>query len=48
MEKGKKIAFLDILLIRYKGLINTTVYGKKTNTGNLFLQTIGNGEHLKP
>ena len=32
IEKGTKIAFLDILLIRYKDLINTTVYGKKTNT----------------
>ena len=32
IEKGNKIAFLDILLIRYKDLINTTVYRKKTNT----------------
>ena len=31
IEKGNKIEFLDIL-IRYKDLINTTVYRKKTNT----------------
>ena len=30
IEKGNKIAFLDILLICYKDLINTTVYRKKT------------------
>ena len=29
IEKGSKIAFLDILLIRYKDLINTTVYRRK-------------------
>ena len=32
IEKGNIIAFLDILLIRSKDLINTTVYRKKTNT----------------
>ena len=58
IEKGNKIAFLDILLIRYKDPINTTVYQKKMNTDlyinwmkfihHLFLQAIGNGEHLKP
>ena len=32
LEKGNKIVFLGILLIRYKDLINTTVYRKKTNT----------------
>ena len=32
IEKGNKIAFLDVLLIRYEDLINTTVYHKKTNT----------------
>ena len=31
IEKGNKIAFLDKLSIRYKNLINTTVYRKKTN-----------------
>ena len=31
IEKGNKIEFLDILM-RYKDLINTTVYRKKTNT----------------
>ena len=31
IEEGNKIAFLDIS-IRYKDLINTTVYRKKTNT----------------
>ena len=31
IEKGSKIAFLDILIC-YKDLINTTVYRKKTNT----------------
>ena len=50
MEKGNKIAFLDILLIRYKDPINTTVYRKKINTDlyinwmkfihHLFVQTI--------
>ena len=32
LKKENKIAFLDVLLIRYKDLISTTVYGKKTNT----------------
>ena len=32
IEKGNEIAFLDVLLIRYEDLINTTVYHKKTNT----------------
>ena len=32
IEKGNKIAFLDIKLIRYKNLINTTVYYKEMNT----------------
>ena len=32
IKKGHKIAFLDILLICYKDLINNTVYRKKTNT----------------
>ena len=32
IEKGNIIAFLDILLILYKDLINTAVYRKKTNT----------------
>ena len=30
IEKGNKIVFLDILLIRYKDLINTTTYRRKT------------------
>ena len=33
IENKNKIAFLDILLICNKDLINTTVYRKKTNTG---------------
>ena len=33
IEKENKIAFLDILLIHNKDLINTNVYRKKTNTG---------------
>ena len=32
IEKENKIAFLDILLIRNKDLVNTIVYRKKTNT----------------
>ena len=32
IEKVNKIEFLDILLIRCKDLINTSVYCKKTNT----------------
>ena len=32
IEKENKIASLDILLIRNKDLVNTTVYRKKTNT----------------
>ena len=32
MEKENKIVFLDILLIRYKNLINTNVYRKKANS----------------
>ena len=36
IEKENKIAFLDILLIRNKDLINTTVYRKTTNT-NLYI-----------
>ena len=32
IEKEKKITFVDILLIRYKYLKNTTVYRKKTNS----------------
>ena len=32
IEKENKVAFLDMLLIHYKDLINTTVYHKKTNT----------------
>ena len=32
IEAENKIAFLDILLIRNKDLVNTTVYRKKTNT----------------
>ena len=31
IEKENKIAFLDILLIRNKDLVNTAVYRKKTN-----------------
>ena len=53
IEKENKIAFLDILLIRNKDLVNTAVYRKKTNAEyinwkSFFFQTIGNGEHLKP
>ena len=33
IEKEKKIAFLEILLIRYKDLINPTLYRRKTSTG---------------
>ena len=36
IEKEKKIAFLDILLIHNKDLVSTTVYRKKTNT-NLYI-----------
>ena len=53
-----KIAFLALLLICNKDLVNATVYHKKTNlyiytliytlTGSLLLQTMGNLEHLKP
>ena len=32
IEKGNKIAFLEIKLIRYKNLINTAVYYKEMNT----------------
>ena len=32
IKKKKKIAFLDMLLIGNKDLVNTTVYRKKTNT----------------
>ena len=32
IEKENKVVFLDMLLIHYKDLINTTVYHKKTNT----------------
>ena len=32
IEKENKIAFLDILLICNKDLVNTTVYRKKTDT----------------
>ena len=41
IEKENKIVFLDILLIPYKDLINTTVYRKKTN---LFLKQLKMGK----
>ena len=49
-----KIAFLAILLICNKDLVNTTpcITRKRiliyTLTGSLLLQTMGNEEHLKP
>ena len=50
IEIENKIAFSDILLIRNKDLVNTTARKQiliYTLTGNLFLQTIENGKHLK-
>ena len=53
IEKRNKIAFLEILSIRYKDLINTTVYRKKTNTDlyinwKSFSPNNWKWEHLKP
>ena len=44
IEKESKIAFLDILLIRYKNLINTTMYHKKTDTEKYLKQELNHIE----